>query len=219
MSDIKLIDIKQNILSDNDNQADIVREDLKKKNTYMINLMASPGSGKTSTIIQTVKNLRGEMKIGVIEGDIESLVDSEKMKAQDIPVVQIRTGGACHLDAPMITPALEELMKEELDLIFVENIGNLVCPAEFDIGANLRVMILSIPEGDDKVLKYPLMFSVSDVLLINKVDTAEVFDFNKEKLYERVKALNPNIKIFEISCKTGEGILEWCNYLKEMVQQ
>ncbi|RDU23274.1 hydrogenase nickel incorporation protein HypB [Anaerosacchariphilus polymeriproducens] len=219
MSDIKLIDIKQNILSDNDNQADIVREDLKKKNTYMINLMASPGSGKTSTILQTVKNLRDEIKIGVIEGDIESLVDSEKMKAQDIPVVQIRTGGACHLDAPMITPALDELMKEELDLIFVENIGNLVCPAEFDIGANLRVMILSIPEGDDKVLKYPLMFSVSDVLLINKVDTVEVFDFNKEKLYERVKALNPDVKIFEISCKTGEGISEWCNFLKERVNQ
>lgn len=217
MNDIKLIDIKQNILADNDNQADIVREELKKKNTYMINLMASPGAGKTSTILQTVMNLREQMKIGVIEGDIESLVDSEKMKAQDIPVVQIRTGGACHLDAPMITPALDELMKEELDLVFVENIGNLVCPAEFDIGADLRVMILSVPEGDDKVLKYPLMFSVSDVLLINKIDTMEVFDFNKENLYERVKVLNPDIKIFEISCKTGEGFAEWCEFLKGKV--
>ena len=217
MADIKLIDIKESILANNDNQADVVRGMLEKKNTKMINLMASPGAGKTSLILQTIKNLP-DKKIGIIEGDIESLVDSKKIQNVGAPVVQIRTGGACHLDAPMITPALEDILEQaDLDLVIVENIGNLVCPAEFDIGANLRVMILSVPEGDDKVLKYPLMFSVSDVCIINKMDYMSMSDFDLKAFYENVRRLNPDIKIFEVSSRTGEGIQQWCDYLKEQL--
>lgn len=218
MEEIKIIDIKKNILSENENQADIIRKDLALKNIFMVNIMSSPGAGKTSLIIETIKRLKDQLRIAVVEGDIESLVDSEKIVAQGIPAIQIRTGGACHLDAPMVSAALDQLNLNIFDLLFIENIGNLVCPAEFDTGADLKVMLLSIPEGDDKILKYPLMFSVSDVLLISKTDYMEISDFNLRLLHKRALDLNPSIKIFEISCKSGKGINEWSLWLFERIQ-
>jgi hydrogenase nickel incorporation protein HypB len=215
--EIKYIDIKQQILSRNKNVADEVRSQLASKRVFLLNLMSSPGSGKTSLIVQTIRRLKTELNIGVIEGDIESLVDSEKIAAEGIPAVQLRTGGSCHLDAAMISAALDELQLGNLDLVFVENIGNLVCPASFDIGAEKKVMILSVPEGDDKILKYPLMFSVVDAIIINKVDYIPLSDFNMEALKNRMKQINPHAMIFEVSCKTGEGLTEWCEWLKEAV--
>jgi hydrogenase nickel incorporation protein HypB len=181
----------------------------------MLNVMASPGAGKTSVIIQTIRRLKENFRMAVIEGDVESVVDSEKIQAEGVPAVQIRTGGACHLDAPMVTAALDNLSLDELDLVFVENIGNLICPAEFDIGSDLQAMILSVPEGDDKILKYPLMFSVCDVLLVNKIDYLDGSDFNLELLRRRAHELNPRIRVFEVSCKTGVGFSEWCRWLEE----
>lgn len=218
MEEIKLIDIRKNILTDNENQAEVIRENLKRHNVYMVNVMASPGAGKTSVIIQTIRRLKEKLHPAVIEGDIESTVDSEKIVKEGVPAVQIQTGGACHLDAPMITAGLEDLSLSDLDLVFIENIGNLICPAEFDTGSNLRVMILSVPEGDDKVLKYPLMFSICDALLVNKIDYLELTDFNMELLHRRVHELNPHIKIFEVSCKTGAGLDEWCAWLEAKVK-
>jgi hydrogenase nickel incorporation protein HypB len=215
MDEIKLIDIRENILSDNENQAEVIRQRLAEKKVFMLNLMASPGAGKTSVIIQTIRQLKERLRIAVIEGDVESTVDSEKILAEGIPAVQIRTGGACHLDAPMITAALDKLDLEACDLLFIENIGNLICPAEFDTGANLKVMILSVPEGDDKILKYPLMFSVCDVLLVNKIDYLGGSDFDMELLSRRARELNPRMKVFKVSCKTGVGMDEWCQWLAE----
>lgn len=219
MDEIKLIDIRKNILTDNKNQAEVIRADLKKKHVFMVNVMASPGAGKTSMIIQTLHKLKTDLRLAVIEGDVESTVDSEKIIKEGVPAVQIETGGACHLDAPMITAGLENLILETLDLVFIENIGNLICPAEFDTGSDLQVMILSVPEGDDKVLKYPLMFSVCDVLLVNKIDYLQLTDFDLELLRRRVHELNPRMKIFEISCRTGEGLEAWSQWLKGMVQE
>lgn len=213
MNDIKLIDVRKSILIDNENQAEIIRQELERKNVFMVNVMASPGAGKTSVIVQTIRRLKEQLRIAVIEGDVESLVDSEKIAAEGIPAVQIQTGGACHLDAPMITAALDSLDLTLFDLIFIENIGNLICPAEFDTGSDLKIMILSVPEGDDKVLKYPLMFSVCDVLLVNKVDYLDGSDFNMEFLRRRARELNPRIQIFEVSCKTGTGFEEWSQWL------
>jgi len=218
MEEIKIIDVRKNILTDNEDQADIIRQDLAAKNVFMLNLMASPGAGKTSVIIQTIRRLKSNLRMGVIEGDIESQVDSEKIMAEGIAAVQIRTGGACHLDAPMISAALDSLQPDQFDLIFIENIGNLICPAEFDTGANLQVMILSIPEGDDKILKYPLMFSICDVLLVNKIDYLDISDFNLDLLRRRAQELNPRIQIFELSCKTSSGFEEWCFWLQKRVQ-
>ncbi|KTE91109.1 hydrogenase nickel incorporation protein HypB [Desulfitobacterium hafniense] len=218
MSDIRLINIKEEILSDNLNIAEAVRSSLQRDKVFMLNLMASPGAGKTNLLLSTIQRLKSDYRIAVIEGDIDSMVDSEKIAAQGTKAVQLRTDGACHLDAPMIDAALQTLDLSELDLVFIENIGNLVCPAEFDTGAALKVMILSVPEGDDKVLKYPLMFSVCDVLLINKIDCLHYFDFDKELLKERVWRINPDIKIFEVSSKTSEGIENWCNWLKSEVE-
>ena len=213
MDDIRLIDVRKSILADNEDQAESIRLDLDRQNVYMVNVMASPGAGKTSVIIQTIRRLRQELRLAVIEGDVESVVDSEKIAAEGIPVVQIQTGGACHLDAPMISAALERIDLDSADLIFVENIGNLICPAEFDTGADLKAMILSVPEGDDKVLKYPLMFSVCDVLLVNKIDYLDGSDFNMDLLRRRARELNPLIQIFEVSCKTGAGFDEWSQWL------
>jgi hydrogenase nickel incorporation protein HypB len=219
MDDIRLIDVKKSILSDNEHQADVIRQGLAEKNVFMLNVMASPGAGKTSVIIQTIRRLKEQLQIAVIEGDIESLVDSEKIQAEGVPAVQIRTGGACHLDAPMITAALDSLNLDALDLVFVENIGNLICPAEFDIGSDIQAMILSVPEGDDKILKYPLMFSVCDVLLVNKIDYLDGSDFNLELLRRRAHELNPRIQIFEVSCKTGAGFGGWCHWLSEQLMK
>lgn len=214
MDNIRLINIKEAILSENQDLANEIRERLAREKVYMLNVMSSPGSGKTSVIVETIRRLKGAHRIAVIEADIESLVDAEKIAREGVAAVQLHTDGACHLDAPMVQAALETLDLRDLDLIFLENIGNLVCPAEFDTGATRKAMILSVPEGDDKVLKYPLMFSVCDVLIVNKTDYLELTDFDMKTLKERVGRLNPAMKIFEISCKTGQGVKEWCDWLE-----
>ena len=217
MADIRLIEIKEEILSDNQHLAEEIRQGLLRENVFMLNLMASPGGGKTSLILETIRRLRDEFRIAIIEGDIDSVVDAEKVAAIGIPAVQLRTGGACHLDAPMIRMALDGMDLSALDLLIIENVGNLVCPAEFDTGATKRAMILSVPEGDDKPLKYPLMFSVVDIVLVNKMDAMALFDFNLEAFTERVMRLNPKAKIIPISAKTGEGIGEWADWLRTEV--
>jgi len=213
MDNIRLIDLNTEIFADNDNCAEEIREQLKATNTFMVNVMASPGSGKTSVILSTIDQLRGQFRTAVVEGDIESSVDSEKIAAAGMQAVQINTRGSCHLDAVVVQKALQGLPLAELDIVFIENIGNLVCPAEFDIGESLKVMILSVPEGDDKIQKYPLMFTVSDALIINKVDYLPDEGFDVERLRSRAKKLNPNIKVFEISCRTGKGVKEWSQWL------
>ena len=215
MADIRLIEIREEILSDNLQLAEEIRQDLLREGVFMLNLMASPGGGKTSLILDTIHRLRDEFRIAVIEGDIESTVDSEKVAALGIPAVQLRTGGACHLDAPMIRMALDGMDLSAVDLLLIENVGNLVCPAEFDTGATIRAMILSVPEGDDKPLKYPLMFSVCDALVVNKIDYLPDPGFSMAALKERVLKLNPGIRIFEVSCRTGEGLDEWVRWLRE----
>ncbi len=219
MEQIRLIDIKETILSDNRDLAEKIRRELKNNKVFMLNLMSSPGSGKTSLIIETLRRMKEDYRFVVVEGDIESWVDSEKIAAEGIKAVQLRTGGACHLDAPMVEAALKNIDLKETDFIIIENVGNLVCPAEFDTGANRRAMILSVPEGDDKVLKYPLMFSVCDALVVNKIDYFSLSDFDMDALKERVQKLNPGIRIFPVSCKTGEGIDAWCQWLKEAKHQ
>ena len=214
---IRLIEVKEEILSDNIKQADEVRDRLRKTKTMLLNLMSSPGSGKTSLILRTVEGLKGAVKLGVIEADIDSTVDAEKVAAGGVPAIQLRTGGFCHLDATMVTQGIDAMAVDELDLVIVENVGNLVCPAEFDTGAHKNVMILSIPEGDDKPLKYPLMFSICDLLLVNKIDYLPLSDFDMAALKKRVLVLNPRITILEISCKTGAGVERWIDWLKEEV--
>jgi hydrogenase nickel incorporation protein HypB len=217
VEDIKLIEVREEILSDNIKLAEEVRKRLQSTKTMLLNLMSSPGSGKTSLILQTVEGLRGSLRLGVIEADIDSTVDAEKVAARGIRAVQLRTGGFCHLDAAMVTRGIDAMDVNELDLVIIENVGNLVCPAEFDTGAHKNVMILSVPEGDDKPLKYPLMFSVSDLLLVNKIDYLSLSDFDTEALRARVLALNPRISILEVSCKTGAGIGTWVDWLKAEV--
>jgi len=217
MESVRLIEVKEEILADNIKVATDVRERLRNTNTLLINLMSSPGSGKTSLILRTVEGLKGSVRLGVIEADIDSTVDAEKVIARGIPAIQLRTGGFCHLDATMVTQGINALATKELDLIIIENVGNLVCPAEFDTGAHKNVMILSVPEGDDKPLKYPLMFTICDVLLVNKIDYLSLSDFDMAALRKRVLALNPNIIIIEVSCKTGAGIEDWITWLKKEV--
>ena len=215
MEEVRLIEVKEEILADNVKVATEVRERLQKTKTMLLNLMSSPGSGKTSLILQTIANLKNKLRLGVIEADIDSKVDAEKVAAQGISAVQLRTGGFCHLDATMVTQGIEALPVKDLDIIIIENVGNLVCPAEFDTGAHKNVMILSVPEGDDKPLKYPLMFSICDLLLVNKIDYLSLSDFDMSALRKRVLALNPRIVILEVSCKTGSGIDAWVNWLKK----
>ena len=214
MDEVRLIEVKEDIMSDNDAVARNLKDRLSKEKTFLINLMSSPGAGKTSLILKTLERLQNELRIGVIEADIDSMVDAEKVAAHGAAAVQLRTGGFCHLDASMVEKGLNSMDLGELDLIIIENVGNLVCPAEFDTGAIKNVMILSVPEGDDKPLKYPLMFSVCDVLLVNKMDYLHLSDFNVETMRERVLNLNRQIEIFEVSAKTGEGIEAWTNWLK-----
>jgi hydrogenase nickel incorporation protein HypB len=215
MADIRLIEIKEDILSDNKNLADEIRDMLRGHNVFMLNLMASPGGGKTSLIVNTIRSMKDTCRIGVIEGDIASMVDAEKVVQEGIPAVQLKTGGFCHLDATMIKMALDEMDLKNLDLVIIENIGNLVCPAEFDTGAHKNAMILSVPEGDDKPLKYPLIFSVCDILVVNKIDYLGIADFDVSAMKERVITLNPRITIIEASCKTGEGIEKWTRWLAD----
>lgn len=217
MEEIRLIEIKEDILSDNDAVAKRLRDKLTREKTFLLNLMSSPGAGKTSLILKTIEKLRDDLQMGVIEADIDSIVDAEKVAAQGISAIQLRTGGFCHLDASMVEKGLDSMDLDKFDLIIIENVGNLVCPAEFDTGAIKNVMILSVPEGDDKPLKYPLMFTVCDVLVVNKVDYMEFSDFDIKAMRERVLNLNPGIKIFEVSAKTGQGIETWTNWLKEEV--
>jgi len=215
VNDVRMIEVKEDILADNTRIAEGVRQRLRDTKTLLLNLMSSPGSGKTSLILHTIEGLKGDIKLGVIEADIDSKVDAEKVASAGIPAVQLRTGGFCHLDATMVTQGIDALPAEHLDLIIIENVGNLVCPAEFDTGAHKNVMILSVPEGDDKPLKYPLMFTVCDALLINKIDYMAQSDFDMAAARERALALKPGIKIFEVSCKTGAGLSAWINWLKK----
>ena len=219
MLDYKVIEVKQSIFEDNDADANRLRQELKDDKTCLINLMSSPGSGKTTTLCQTISRLKEEMAIGVMEADIDSDVDAATVMKAGARAIQIHTGGMCHLDADMTRQGLHELGTEDLDLVFLENVGNLVCPAEFDTGSSKNAMILSVPEGDDKPLKYSLMFSVVDVVLINKCDTLPVFsEFSKEAVTERIHNINPNAKIIFVSAKTGEGFDEWINWLRDQVK-
>ena len=214
---MKIIDLKKTILEDNDVDADRLREELKKKNVFYMNVMSSPGSGKTTTIVGTIERLRKHFNIGVMEADIDSDVDALTVAKAGVSAVQLHTGGMCHLDADMTRQGIDELDDSDIDLVVLENVGNLVCPAEFDTGAVKNVMILSVPEGDDKPLKYPLMFSVCDVVLINKIDVMEYFDFDIEQCREYIRRRNPDAKVIPVSAKTGEGISEWTDWLKNQV--
>lgn len=214
----KVYEIKQRVFADNDKEAEQLRNELKEKKTFLLNLMSSPGSGKTTTLTKTIHALKEEMHIGVMEADIDSAVDAETIAKTGAKVIQLHTGGMCHLDADMTRQGLEELGTQELDLAILENVGNLVCPAEFDTGAVKNAMILSVPEGDDKPLKYPLMFQVCHCLLINKIDVLPYFDFDLEKCTQYVKALNPDMKIIPISSKTGDGMEEWYDWLRQQVK-
>lgn len=219
MDKFKILEIKQSVFEDNDRQADLLREELKQKKTFLLNLMSSPGSGKTTTLVKTINALKDEMKIGVMEADIDSDVDAETISQTGTKVIQLHTGGMCHLDADMTKQGLEGLGLEGIDLAILENVGNLVCPAEFDTGSSRNAMILSVPEGDDKPLKYPLMFSIVQVLLINKMDVLEYFDFDLEACIERVKKINPTIKVIPICARTGEGIEEFADWIREEVKK
>lgn len=218
MSNIKVIEIKKSVFENNDAEAEKLREKLKKKGVFLLNLMSSPGSGKTSVLVRTIKELNGEIRTGVMEADIDSAVDAETIAATGVKTIQIHTGGMCHLDAGMTEKGLAELDIEDLDLVVLENVGNLVCPAEFDTGASKNAMILSVPEGDDKPLKYPLMFSTVDLLLINKIDCLPYFDFDVDAVYQRVRKINPGIEIIEVSAKTGEGFESWIDWLRKNVK-
>ena len=218
MEKIRLIEVKENILADNKALADELRKTLTREKTFLVNIMASPGAGKTSLILKTIEALREDLRISVIEADIDSMVDSEKVAAQGIYAVQLRTGGFCHLDASMVSEGLDAIDLSAYDLILMENIGNLVCPAEVDTGAMKNVMILSVPEGHDKPLKYPLMFTVCDVLIVNKIDYLDISDFDLDAMRNSVLSLNPDIHIFEVSSKTGQGIPSWANWLKNQVK-
>ncbi len=215
----KIYEIKQSVFADNDRRADLLRQELKKEKTFLLNLMSAPGSGKTTTLIQTVKLLKDELRIGVMEADIDSDVDACAIEQTGVRAVQLHTGGMCHLDADMTRQGLEALGTQDIDLAILENVGNLVCPAEFDTGAAANAMILSVPEGDDKPLKYPLMFTICDVLLINKTDVLPYFDFDLEKCRQRALALNPSMTILPISAKTGEGLEEWAGWLRSRVRK
>lgn len=217
MNDYKVIEIKRSVFENNDREADKVRQQLKADRTFLLNLMSSPGSGKTTTLKQTIAALKDEYKIGVMEADIDSDVDAKTIAETGAKSIQLHTGGMCHLDAGMTKQGLDSFGANEFDFVVLENVGNLVCPAEFDTGASKNAMILSVPEGDDKPLKYPLMFTVSDCVLINKIDTKSVFDFDDEAVVERIKKLNPNCEIFFISAKTGEGIGAWTNWLRKEI--
>jgi len=219
MNPYKILEIKQSVFDDNDRRAALLRDELKSSKTFLLNLMASPGSGKTTTIVRTIESLRDEMNIGVMEADIESDVDAHTVAGTGAKVIQLHTGGMCHLDSDMTRQGLTGIGTEGMDCIILENVGNLVCPAEFDTGASKNAMILSVPEGDDKPLKYPLMFSISDVLLINKIDAIDYFDFDIEAVKSRARKLNPGIKIFPVSAKTGEGISEWAAWLRNEVNE
>lgn len=218
MDKFKVLEIKKSVFSGNEKRADELRKQLKEKKLFLLNLMSSPGSGKTTTLTGTIEALKGELRIGVMEADIDSDVDAKTISDLGVKTIQLHTGGMCHLDAGMTAQGLEGLETDELDLAILENVGNLVCPAEFDTGAVKNAMILSVPEGHDKPLKYPLMFSVCDVVLINKVDVIPYFDFDMEACKKNILMRNPKAKIIPISAKTGEGMQQWFEWLLDEVK-
>ena len=215
MDNVKILEAKQSIFASTDEQAAALRAELKQEKIFLLNLMSAPGSGKTTTLRRTIAALQNELRIGVMEADIDSDVDARAIAETGAKAIQLHTGGMCHLDADMTRQGLTEMGTDDLDLVVLENVGNLVCPAEFDTGAAKNAMILSVPEGHDKPLKYPLIFQVCDALIINKIDVLPYFDFDMDKVVEFAKMRNPNIKIFPISAKTGEGVDEWCAWLRE----
>jgi len=219
MDEVKVIEIKKSIFEDNDRDADALRVELKRKGVYLLNLMSSPGSGKTTTLIRTINLLKDKIRIAVMEADIDSDVDAVKIKeATGIPSIQLHTGGMCHLDAEMTRQGLAGVDMTGLDLVILENVGNLVCPAEFDTGAVCNAMILSVPEGHDKPLKYPLMFSVCNVVVINKTDVLPYFDFDMEKCREYIRMRNPKAQVIPISAKTGEGVEAFAQWILKEVE-
>lgn len=217
METVRILEVKQSVFANNDAQADKLRQELKEKGIYLLNLMSSPGSGKTTTLTRLIAALQDDLKIGVMEADIDSDVDAKAIAATGAKAIQLHTGGMCHLDAAMTRQGLEGLDSNDADLVILENVGNLVCPAEFDTGAVANMAILSVPEGHDKPLKYPLMFQVCDTVLINKIDVAPYFDFDFDKCREYIHMRNPKAKIFPISAKTGEGVEAVATFLKEEV--
>ncbi len=217
--DFKVIEIKKSVFENNDREADKLREELKENKTFLLNLMSSPGSGKTTTLKAVLSRLKEEYKIGVMEADIDSDVDAKTISDTGVQAIQLHTGGMCHLDAGMTKQGLDSIDANDFDFIVLENVGNLVCPAEFDTGSSKNAMILSVPEGDDKPLKYPLMFTISDVVLINKIDTKSVFEFDDDAVVERIKRLNPKADIFFISARTGEGVDAFCDWLKKEIDE
>ena len=219
MDTVKILEVKQSIFASNDEQAEALRKELKKKKVFLLNLMSAPGSGKTTTLRRTIAALKDELRIGVMEADIDSDVDARAIAETGTKAIQLHTGGMCHLDAEMTRQGLEGLGEDGLDLVVLENVGNLVCPAEFDTGAVKNAMILSVPEGHDKPLKYPLMFQVCDLVLVNKIDVLPYFDFNMDKCREYVAMRNPQAKVIPICARTGEGMDEWTAWLKEQVSQ
>lgn len=218
MDTFRVLEIKKSVFENNDRQADLLREELKQNHTFLLNLMSSPGSGKTTTLMATINALKDDLRIGVMEADIDSDVDARAIAETGAKAIQLHTGGMCHLDAEMTRQGLAGLGTGDLDLVILENVGNLVCPAEFDTGAVKNAMILSVPEGHDKPLKYPLMFQVCDVVLVNKIDVLPYFDFDMDKCREYVALRNPNARVIPICARTGEGIDEWADWLKEQVK-
>ncbi|RRF90412.1 MAG: hydrogenase accessory protein HypB [Coriobacteriaceae bacterium] len=216
---IKVIEVKESVFSNNDREAEALRQRMHDAGTMMINLMSSPGAGKTTLLSATTRALADEMNIAIMEADVDSDVDAHTVQEAGAKAIQLHTGGMCHLDAAMTEQGLAQLGFEGQDLVVIENVGNLICPAEFDTGAGKKVMILSVPEGDDKPLKYPLMFEVSDLVLISKIDTLSYFDFDKQKLERNVRLRNPNARIIYLSAKTGEGMDEWLDWLREAVRE
>ena len=216
---LRTIEIKQSVFANNERDADGLRAFLKEKGVFLLNLMSSPGSGKTTTLVKTIAALRDELRIGIIEADIDSDVDAHTVERAGARAVQLHTGGMCHLTAEMTRQGVDALGVENMDLAILENVGNLVCPAECDTGSAKNAMILSVPEGDDKPLKYPLMFEVCDVLVINKIDVLPYFDFSLEAVTERARKRNPKIEIIPISAKTGEGVDKWCDWLRRAVKE
>ena len=218
MDTYRIIEVKESVFADNDADAEKLRQELRERGTYLINLMSSPGSGKTTTLTRLIEELREEVRIGIMEADIDSDVDADTISRTGVKVIQLHTGGMCHLDADMTRQGIRELGDAELDLVVLENVGNLVCPAEFDTGAALNVMILSVPEGHDKPLKYPLIFQRCNAMIINKIDVLPYFDFDMALVEQYARKRNPNIKIFPISAKTSEGVAELADWLKEQIK-
>ena len=218
MDTYKIIEVKESVFADNDREAARLRQELKQSGTFLLNLMSSPGSGKTTTLLRTIEALKDELRMGVMEADIDSDVDARRISEAGVKSIQLHTGGMCHLDAGMTEQGLREIGTDGLDLVVLENVGNLVCPAEFDTGAVKNAMILSVPEGHDKPLKYPLIFTVCDALLINKTDVLPYFDFDMDKVVEYAHRRNPKLEIFPVSAKTGEGMDAWCGWLRRRVK-